>query len=217
MNFAIFSESFIERAGIINFLNDLFPGMTFIEADNFENLQQICKKNKIDYILILENRHILQNIRESISTLYENSEQQCMLILEDFVAEKHKILLETGINISIMLKLSTEDEFRAAFKTIISGNRYICSQVSNVLLNKHVPKSLKQGKSNLLTVTENEILKEITLGKTTKEIAAKRNVSIHTVMTHRKNIFRKIEVNTVYEATKYAMRAGIVELAEYYI
>jgi DNA-binding CsgD family transcriptional regulator len=55
------------------------------------------------------------------------------------------------------------------------------------------------------------------LGKTTKEIASKRHVSVHTIMTHRKNIFRKIEVNNVHEATKYAMRAGIVDMAEYYI
>jgi len=36
-------------------------------------------------------------------------------------------------------------------------------------------------------------------------------------MTHRKNIFRKIEVNNVHEATKYAIRAGIVDMTEYYI
>jgi DNA-binding NarL/FixJ family response regulator len=100
---------------------------------------------------------------------------------------------------------------------IIAGNRYICNTVSNIVLNKVVAKNTKKEKHKLLTVTETEILKEITLGKTTKEIATIRNVSIHTVMTHRKNIFRKIEVNSVYEATKYAMRAGIVELAEYYI
>lgn len=36
-------------------------------------------------------------------------------------------------------------------------------------------------------------------------------------MTHRKNIFRKLEVNNVHEATKYAFRAGIVDVVEYYI
>lgn len=36
-------------------------------------------------------------------------------------------------------------------------------------------------------------------------------------MTHRKNIFRKLSVNNVHEATKYAMRAGIVDPMEYYI
>ena len=35
-------------------------------------------------------------------------------------------------------------------------------------------------------------------------------------MTHRKNIFRKLEVNNVHEATKYALRAGIVDVLEYY-
>ena len=68
-----------------------------------------------------------------------------------------------------------------------------------------------------LTVTEREILKLMALGKTTKEIAAERFLSVYTVMTHRKNIFRKLEVNNVHEATKDALRAGIVDVVEYYI
>ena len=41
--------------------------------------------------------------------------------------------------------------------------------------------------------------------------------SVHTIISHKKNIFRKIEVNNVYEATKYALHAGLVDLMEYYI
>lgn len=52
---------------------------------------------------------------------------------------------------------------------------------------------------------------------TTKEIAQKRVSSFHTVNTHRKNIFRKLNVNNAYEAVRYALRAGIVDAAEYYI
>ena len=68
-----------------------------------------------------------------------------------------------------------------------------------------------------LTKTETEILKDIALGMTTKEIAEKRFSSFHTVNTHRKNIFRKLNVNNVHEATKYALRAGLVDTGEYYI
>ena len=57
----------------------------------------------------------------------------------------------------------------------------------------------------------------IALGMTTKEIAEKRFSSFHTVNTHRKNIFRKLGVNNVHEATKYALRAGLIDSAEYYI
>lgn len=70
---------------------------------------------------------------------------------------------------------------------------------------------------NRLTPTETEILRDIALGLTTREIAEKRYSSFHTVNTHRKNIFRKIGVNNVHEATRYALRAGMVDSAEYYI
>lgn len=68
-----------------------------------------------------------------------------------------------------------------------------------------------------LTRTETEILKDIAMGMTTKEIAEKRFSSFHTVNTHRKNIFHKLGVNNVHEATKYALRSGLVDAAEYYI
>ena len=68
-----------------------------------------------------------------------------------------------------------------------------------------------------LTVTEKEILRLLALGKSTKEIAAERFLSVYTVMTHRKNIFRKLKVNNAHEAVRYALRAGIVNAMEYYI
>jgi DNA-binding NarL/FixJ family response regulator len=70
---------------------------------------------------------------------------------------------------------------------------------------------------NLLTASEQLVLHEIAKGKTTKEIAFERNLSFHTINTHRKNIFRKLEVNNVHEAIKYALRTGIIDLTEYYI
>lgn len=58
---------------------------------------------------------------------------------------------------------------------------------------------------------------DIAMGLTTREIADKRFSSFHTVNTHRKNIFRKLGVNTIHEATKYALRAGLIDASDYYI
>jgi DNA-binding NarL/FixJ family response regulator len=44
-----------------------------------------------------------------------------------------------------------------------------------------------------------------------------KNLSFHTINTHRKNIFHKLQVNNLHEATKYALRAGILSVAEYMI
>jgi DNA-binding NarL/FixJ family response regulator len=70
---------------------------------------------------------------------------------------------------------------------------------------------------SVLTTTEVEILRLIARGLSVKEIAQERVSSIHTIVTHKKNIFRKLQVNNVYEATKYALRAGLVEMVEYYL
>ena len=65
--------------------------------------------------------------------------------------------------------------------------------------------------------TEKEILRAMALGKSEKEIAAERFLSVYTVATHRKRIFRKLEVNNAHEAIRYALRAGIVNTVEYCI
>ena len=71
--------------------------------------------------------------------------------------------------------------------------------------------------ANILTHTETEIVKAIAQGQTTKEIAAERFLSIHTVTTHRKNIIRKLGINIAHESAKYALRAGLIDSSEFYI
>lgn len=116
---------------------------------------------------------------------------------------------------SIILKDSSQEDLLSALKMALKGQRYISSAISNRIVENSRQKA--PSTPSVLTATEQEVLRELALGRSTREIAAQRNVSTHTVMTHRKNIFRKIEVNTVYEATKYAMKTGLVDLTEYYI
>lgn len=71
--------------------------------------------------------------------------------------------------------------------------------------------------SSGLTRSEKEIVKLIADGHTTKEIALKKHISFHTVVTHRKNIFRKLEINNVSELIMFAIRKGLIDNIEYYI
>lgn len=132
----------------------------------------------------------------------------------------------------VVLKRCGSDEIEAAFEAVIQGRRYVCASIRDTPTH---PVSGTDGMSadtvssgglhpvismpsvHSLTPTEQAVLREIALGRTTREIAADRYVSFHTVITHRKNIFRKLGVNNVHEATKYAMRAGIIDVAEYCI
>lgn len=144
-------------------------------------------------------------------------EARWLLFSEELSEEFLRRILPVTSQVGVVLKQDSHEEIVIALQYTLRGSRYICSQVSNLLLSPRATATPKPAAQDILTPTERAILKEIALGKTTKEIAATRNLSFHTVNSHRKNIFRKIEVNNVHEAIKYAMRAGIVDLAEYYI
>lgn len=138
---------------------------------------------------------------------------QWLLFSEDLSLDFIRTVAASSAQMGVVLKESPLGEIRQALHQAASHRRYICQRVSEMLLappparDEHIP----------LTPTETHILRDIALGLTTREIAQKRFSSFHTVNTHRKNIFRKLGVNTLHEATKYALRAGLVDSAEYYI
>jgi DNA-binding NarL/FixJ family response regulator len=68
-----------------------------------------------------------------------------------------------------------------------------------------------------LTSSEIEIVRLISGGVTTKEIANQKNISFHTVNTHRKNIFRKMGVTNASELIIQAIKAGWIDNIEYFI
>lgn len=206
----------ISNAGWHYLLHDFKDISEILDVSNKKELLALLTEFS-DSIVILDYTLFDFNSVNELLILQDRFEKVDLILFSDELSNDflQSILLNTH-SFSVLMKDSTKDEIVSALKEVMKGGRYICNHVSNILLESS--KNLQSQKSKqLLTTTEQEILKEMALGRTTKEIAAQRFVSVHTIMSHRKNIFRKIEVNNVHEATKYAMRAGIVDLAEYYI
>lgn len=174
----------------------------------------LALKDNDDTVVVLDYTSFDINDADELLILQQRfSHTRWLLFSEDLSADFVRVLIASSMQFSILLKESLMSEIKEAMKFCIHGNRYICQRMTEVLL---APSHDVEEKINL-TKTETEILKDIALGMTTKEIAEKRFSSFHTVNTHRKNIFRKLNVNNVHEATKYALRAGLVDTAEYYI
>ena len=104
-------------------------------------------------------------------------------------------------------------EVREALNAASRHTRYLSQRALETIITQQQEEEMP----SILTSTEMEIVKAIALGKTTREIATERFSSIHTVTTHRKNIFRKLGVNTAHEVVKYALRAGLIDPSEFYI
>lgn len=153
---------------------------------------------------------------DELLILQERFSEASWLLFSDELSEEFiRRILYGSENSSIVMKDAALEEISEALSAAMKSERFVCSRIRSLLAH-HDATERGEGRS-LLTATEKEILKLIALGKTTKEIAAERFSSIHTIATHRKNIFRKLEVNNIHEATKYALRAGIIDVSDYYI
>lgn len=202
----------ITRAGLIYVIRQLGDVEIKYTEDKTELVLALQKDE--DSVVILD--YTIFDINDADELLILNQrfpKTQWLLFSEDLSVDFVHVLIASSMQFSILLKESPMIEIKEAIRYSIAGNRFICQRMTEVLL---APSHDREEKINL-TKTETEILKDIALGMTTKEIAEKRYSSFHTVNTHRKNIFRKLSVNNVHEATKYALRAGLVDSAEYYI
>lgn len=116
----------------------------------------------------------------------------------------------------IVCKTIDRDELLMALRQAIKGRKFFSEEVLEVMMDEQ-----KRKVSNIeqvqLTHTETEIVKMIAEGMTTKLIASTKNISFHTVMTHRKNIFKKLGVSSSSELIMYAIRSGWIDNIEYYI
>lgn len=123
-------------------------------------------------------------------------------------------MLYSSSAFGVVMKDAVTAEIEEALRMAFLSRQYISPRIASWLCSEE---NKKEGPDVLLTKTEKEILRSIACGYTTKEIATARYLSVHTVLTHRKNIFRKLHVNNVYEAIKYALRSGLIDMADYCI
>lgn len=212
MNIYIADRQDITRAGLFYVISKI-PDTTCKYTPDKAELVDALKTDGRAVVMVDYTLFDINDASELLILSERFSEAQWIIFSEDLSTDFVRTVIAASQRISIVLKESPLPEIQEAVNFAIRGRRYICQRMTEMLL---TPDSAREERVKL-TKTETEILKDIALGMTTREIAEKRFSSFHTVNTHRKNIFRKLGVNNVHEATKYALRAGLVNEAEYYI
>ena len=139
-----------------------------------------------------------------------------LLVVTNSVTRKELVEFNTiGIN-NIMLKTEGREEIIEALNAVVNGKKHYSNELLDLLFESNEKKSFGE-ETGQLTNSELEIVRLIAEGLTTKEIAARKFISFHTVISHRKNIFRKLGVTSISELIMYSIKAGWINTIEYYI
>ena len=113
-----------------------------------------------------------------------------------------------------LLKDCAFEELICAIRAVSANRIYLSPGIANIVLKDYLRQSSKENTSvfSVLTAREREVLQLLSEGKTTKQIALLLKVSVKTIETHRPQIMDKLNIRSIAELTKYAIREGITSL-----
>jgi len=122
-------------------------------------------------------------------------------------------MLRSGAS-GYLLKDCAFEELSRAIHAVVAGKTYLSPSVSGVVVDDYLHRLSKAdfSGSHVLTDREREVLQLLAEGKSTKRIALKLHISVKTVETHRRQMMNKLDIHTVAELTKYAIRKGLTSL-----
>lgn len=178
------------------------------EVRNETELEDILKINRPD-VIILDYNQPKHFSPDTVVKIKQTSPESNVLIISDD-REKQGIyqVLEYGVN-SFLTKNCGENEILDAVKATAKGEKFFCNNVLNHLLEKSFPKE-DDCSPTPLSPREIEVVRLVASGLIAKEIANELNLSTHTIYTHRKNIMKKLNINSASELVLYAVNNGIV-------
>lgn len=127
-------------------------------------------------------------------------------------AEKHFVteMLRAGAA-AYVSKNAAGTELFQAIRAVERGQNYVSPDVTGNLFSQLRDED-PDSENRKLGRREREVLRLIAQGQRSPEIADQLHISIGTVEAHRRNIMRKLDLHSVAELTKYALREGITSL-----
>lgn len=123
-------------------------------------------------------------------------------------------MMEAGAT-AYVVKSAAGEQLVSAIKSAAQGKTYLCPETASILLEASQRSGNNAGgtrDNKRLGRRETEVLRLLAEGKTSPQIAEKMHIAPSTVDVHRRNIMNKLELHTVAELTKYAIRLGLTSM-----
>ncbi len=146
---------------------------------------------------------------DDISAIHESSPKTRVLVISADHEKKNIFkVFDLGVK-SFLTKQCGKAEILDAIEATIRGEKFVCQRVLDVLLEGQIEHE-ETCDPTILSLREIEVVRLISEGLTTKEIASKLCLSHHTINAHRKNILKKLNAKSASEVVRFAMDSGLV-------
>ena len=174
---------------------------------------QMAAKVKPDVIFMDISMPQLNGIEATRKILAENPSIQIVML--SMHADRRYVVesLRAGAR-GYLLKDSASEELRGVLERVSAGEIYLSNIMSREIIQDYlrVAETSDSSAYSVLSPREREVLQLLSEGNSTREIAGHLSVSVKTIETHRKQVMDKLDLHSVAELTKYAIREGITQI-----
>ena len=209
MRVVIIDDHEIVLQGLKLVLGD-HPGVEVVgQATEASEAIQCIKQTKPDLVMLDMELPNSSGVLLSRQILQENPKTK-IIIFSGHLNTKYvtEALLE-GVS-GYLGKIHKTGEIDAALEAVQKGQLYLCAEAATALAKDYRKKTALAGSQ--LSIREKEVLRGIAEGQSTKELGGNLHVSTKTIETHRQNVMEKLNLHSVAELTKYAIRQGLTSL-----
>jgi DNA-binding NarL/FixJ family response regulator len=203
----------IMREGLCSLLEKQ-PRMEVIaEAANGRRAVQLALEKRPDIVIMDISMPELNGIEATRQILAELSDTRVIALSmhsdKRFVVE----MFQAGAS-GFLLKDCAYQELALAINTVAANQTYLSPEIAGLMIEDYVNRfpAPTSSPSSVLTGREREILQLVAEGWPTKKIAAHLYVSVKTVETHRRQIMKKLDLYSIADLTKYAIREGLTSI-----
>jgi DNA-binding NarL/FixJ family response regulator len=206
----IADDHHVVRRGLLFFLKTQKDMDVVGEATNGKEAVELTAKLKPDVVLMDLIMPIMDGIQATKKIKAQHPQTQ-VLMLTSFSDRDHVIpAIEAGAA-GYQLKDIEPDDLVESIRKLMRGENTLHPQATSQLMKVREPHVEPPHKLYPLTPREQDVLSELTKGKSNKEIASSLFVTEKTVKTHISNIFSKLLVQDRTQAALYAVKHGLTE------
>jgi two-component system response regulator NreC len=153
---------------------------------------------------------------EATETIKERTPQVNVLALTMHDREEYFFAMLKAGALGYVLKESEPHELLMAIRAVHSGEAFLSPSVTKVVLEDYVtqPPNQTESRYDSLTLREKQVLRLAAEGKTTREMAELLHLSVKTVEKHRGSMMHKLQLQSLPDLIKFAIRKGLIEVDE---
>jgi two-component system response regulator NreC len=206
-------DHILVRSGFKSLIEDRDMFEVVGEASNGRETVRLAKELKPNVILMDINMPDLNGVEATRQVV--ESDPSIKVIGLSIYSDKIFIsgMLKAGAS-GYLLKNCQPDELIEAIFAVRHNEVYISSKIMGTVIGDYRKFLLQENESPdvLLTEREREVLQLIAEGKNTKQIASDLSVSVKTIETHRQNLMHKLDIYSVQDLVKYAIKHGVITI-----